>query len=842
MTEKESSGNVKKEIIESGFFDEVWYLSKYPDVGSFPHSALDHYINLGHKMGRDPGPNFSTRDYLTSNPDLKGTKEIPLLHFVRHRKIARFSDSFIDAPFCASKLTDVDVFVSCWLTRKEPLHDCLLELFRQFQAVNYRVVCFSSSGALLDNPCAEMITASFSIYGQDSRAFISQKVTAPRPFWLNEVVSMQIDRMKGNGGNTSAEKKSVEERTHKSYQYWLDCLRATRPRLFLIWGTNSVLSRIHLRICQDLSIPALVLERGHFPGTLCVEAIGQGPYGSINLLPNRNSRLNSEEVERRFRGIQSWARLQTELPYNHMNVSQTVVESLKATGEDKKIVLIVGVNDHGAGISRSIDSVVERHSFLFNSTHEMVDTCINAMPLVDQKAIVVFKPHPADKWDYSNYKNDGFLLAEGENINELIALSSIVVTLSTTAIAQCLVEEKPTVVMSLSDLGMRGALYEVKEHTEVIPTLRAALAGDNFETVLECAKRAISFMCDEYLYGLDASVPTYHSIETLADRLVKRMDTYAEPYRKRHFVSRKTERPELRDHPCAFSRVDISNPNRIDLTYRKGCTVLIPVYKNYQATKNCIDSVLVSSNEIDYELIVICDYSPEDDVVELLKDYEKTGLRVIWNKTNVGFSGSVNRGILLSGDSDVVTLNSDALVPDGWLDSLRDCAYASSDVATVTPLSNDAGIFSIPSPKNRSEFSGSLDELNEINRVYSKHTTLVEVPSGHGFCLYIRRSALETVGLFDEATFGRGYSEEIDFCLRSRLSGLINFCATNLFVAHVGGLSFGDEAASSRISNREIIRSRYDGYFEESARFYSADDKLKEFRIDFTNKQLEVVG
>ena len=43
-------------------------------------------------------------------------------------------------------------------------------------------------------------------------------------------------------------------------------------------------------------------------------------------------------------------------------------------------------------------------------------------------------------------------------------------------------------------------------------------------------------------------------------------------------------------------------------------------------------------------------------------------------------------------------LNSDTLVPPGWLERLRDAAYSARDIGTVTPLSNDASILSYPGP------------------------------------------------------------------------------------------------------------------------------------------------
>ena len=45
---------------------------------------IRHYIAFGAREGRDPSPEFSTRGYLSSNPDVVATGVNPLWHFVRH--------------------------------------------------------------------------------------------------------------------------------------------------------------------------------------------------------------------------------------------------------------------------------------------------------------------------------------------------------------------------------------------------------------------------------------------------------------------------------------------------------------------------------------------------------------------------------------------------------------------------------------------------------------------------------------------------------------------------------------------------------------------------------------
>jgi GT2 family glycosyltransferase len=70
---------------QSIFFDPDWYVRKYEDIGEGVDPAV-HYLTMGRKEGRDPGPVFSTAGYLEANPDVVDTNYDPLVHFERYGK------------------------------------------------------------------------------------------------------------------------------------------------------------------------------------------------------------------------------------------------------------------------------------------------------------------------------------------------------------------------------------------------------------------------------------------------------------------------------------------------------------------------------------------------------------------------------------------------------------------------------------------------------------------------------------------------------------------------------------------------------------------------------------
>ena len=67
----------------SSLFQASWYLKRYPDVAFAGINPASHYLRSGAGEGRDPGPDFSTRDYLAEHPDVETRGLNPLVHFLQ---------------------------------------------------------------------------------------------------------------------------------------------------------------------------------------------------------------------------------------------------------------------------------------------------------------------------------------------------------------------------------------------------------------------------------------------------------------------------------------------------------------------------------------------------------------------------------------------------------------------------------------------------------------------------------------------------------------------------------------------------------------------------------------
>ncbi len=256
--------------------------------------------------------------------------------------------------------------------------------------------------------------------------------------------------------------------------------------------------------------------------------------------------------------------------------------------------------------------------------------------------------------------------------------------------------------------------------------------------------------------------------------------------------------------------------------------VIIPVYKGLKETRRCIESVLRADCVTPFELVLIDDASPEPELVAYCASLrDKHGVTVLVNAENLGFVATVNRGMSLHPDRDVVLLNSDTEVANDWLDRLRRCAYSEADIATATPFSNNATICSYPNFCA----DNALPEIGlaELDAAFGRVNAgeCIDLPTAVGFCMVIKRACLDQVGLFDVEQFGRGYGEENDFSLRAAKAGWRNVLCADVFVFHAGGVSFQAERAVLAPGAAEAVSRLHPEYAALVQKFVAEDPPAK---------------
>ncbi len=263
-------------------------------------------------------------------------------------------------------------------------------------------------------------------------------------------------------------------------------------------------------------------------------------------------------------------------------------------------------------------------------------------------------------------------------------------------------------------------------------------------------------------------------------------------------------------------------------------TVVIPVHNAADAFQRCIESFRRWTP--DHVRLVVVDDASTDKRIGLVLDQlaDRPNTKVLYNVTNRGFSGTVNRGleaieeqVVNGGPSDVILLNSDTILTPRWSQRLRATAHEQPMIATVTPLSNAAGVFSFGGPVPR-----GFEEVAARSTMIARASQRIRPtgPTGNGFCLFIKAEALDVVPRLDEAAFPRGYGEENDLCMKLDEVGWIHVVADDMAVFHEESSSFGDATRMALIeAGLAKLDERWPTY-RDRAREFSHSERLSTAR------------
>jgi glycosyltransferase involved in cell wall biosynthesis/SAM-dependent methyltransferase len=265
-------------------------------------------------------------------------------------------------------------------------------------------------------------------------------------------------------------------------------------------------------------------------------------------------------------------------------------------------------------------------------------------------------------------------------------------------------------------------------------------------------------------------------------------------------------------------------------------SVIIPIYNAYEHVTTLLESI--NQSEPWLHFYIVNDSSTDKRIDDLLTSFAQRipNCTIVHNTTNLGFVATCNLAMQQTAPADVILLNSDTVVPEDFAKQLAIAAYSDTTIGTVTPLSNNASIFSVLQ---------GVTPQNQVYRYLQTATSLpreITIPTGVGFCLYIKREVLDTVGYFDPV-FGKGYGEETELCQRIRVSGYRNVLTTRTFVYHSGKASMVaagviDSELSTRPAAETIINSRFPEYGELTRTFMATgviDDLRSQCEVDYLN-------
>lgn len=199
-------------------------------------------------------------------------------------------------------------------------------------------------------------------------------------------------------------------------------------------------------------------------------------------------------------------------------------------------------------------------------------------------------------------------------------------------------------------------------------------------------------------------------------------------------------------------------------------SILIVNWNGGSVFANCLSSVakLTYSN---WELIVV-DNASSDSSVNLPKKIigSKRRVVVVQNPINAGFAPANNTGLKKCKGEYILLLNNDTVVKTDLLTKLVNKMQEHKNVGVLQPkifMMDKAGYLD-----NAGSFMtniGFLEHWGFGQKDSAKYNKEREVFSAKGACMFVRKSVIDKVGLFDPEFVS--YFEESDFCWRVWLAG-----------------------------------------------------------------------
>lgn len=264
---------------------------------------------------------------------------------------------------------------------------------------------------------------------------------------------------------------------------------------------------------------------------------------------------------------------------------------------------------------------------------------------------------------------------------------------------------------------------------------------------------------------------------------------------------------------------------------RTGWRVLVAllVYNGEEFVGPCMDSlVALDPGEHEVDVLVLDDASPAPGWSERCRSAaESKGFGYYRTPRNLGIPRNMNLGMLRALDAGydaVILLNSDTVLPRNLVATLVGPLIEDRSISSTTAWSNNVSIYSLPNelPDRLGADAELVSWLSEQMELEFDGQT-IPVPSGVGFCMALPTAVIDRVGLMDPL-FGRGYSEEIDWCLRSHGDGFSSVLAPSCFVYHAGSgitraegmIGDGDHIVHA---HQSIIDQRYPRYHSELVAF-----------------------
>lgn len=238
-------------------------------------------------------------------------------------------------------------------------------------------------------------------------------------------------------------------------------------------------------------------------------------------------------------------------------------------------------------------------------------------------------------------------------------------------------------------------------------------------------------------------------------------------------------------------------------------TIIIVSYNTKKLLVDCIDSIIKTTHDLDYEIIVVDNASTDGSIeaINIFKKGKKETVKVIKNIANRGFGKANSQGMKKAKGNYILLLNSDTVIQSNVI----------SEMVAFMEKEKDIGIASCALKNQDGSLQGTGGYFPTLIRIFS-WMTIQDIPGVDRFIkpfhpmhqksfwkgedfyakkreldwvtgafFLIRKRVVKDIGYFDEDYFM--YTEETDYCYRAKKEGWKILYSPKWSITHLGGAS-----------------------------------------------------
>jgi GT2 family glycosyltransferase len=214
-------------------------------------------------------------------------------------------------------------------------------------------------------------------------------------------------------------------------------------------------------------------------------------------------------------------------------------------------------------------------------------------------------------------------------------------------------------------------------------------------------------------------------------------------------------------------------------------SIVLPTYRRPDVLAKCLEHLVAADYSREMLEVVVLDNGGSENSRALAAPFEsQISLQYVVNEQNLGYGGSVNKGLRLGSGDRIVILNDDALVPQDFFTRIDAVLDSDPSIGCVGCRALEQGYVRLGVGVGRITDTGEV-----VANFDMSGDRAVDVEHVYGFCYVITREALNRVGVYDEVLLARAYSTgdriETDHCLSIREAGLRVVYDPRIAVVHL---------------------------------------------------------